>query len=150
MKSGFACTILMIFCAQSGWAETVNEPEISEPLIHVIISDEIRDIMLKINQLVNERELTQLQILEQREKYLNDLIQATDRLMATALTIRDAIPGVSMSPENHRIFEALARQLNNDAKNLKDTAETDSYSGLEPAYGRLRETCAACHRLYRF
>lgn len=150
MKAIIIISALVVSCIQFSAAAENDVSEIREPLIHVIISDEIRNIMLQINHLVNERELTQLQVLEERVKHLNNLIRATDKLMVAATTIRDAIPGVSMSPESRKTFEALARQLSIDAENLRHMAEATNYTGMEPAYQRMSDTCEACHRLFRF
>jgi len=121
-----------------------------EPLIHVIASDKIRDIMQHLNELVNARGLTGLQVMELRVQHLNNLVATIDNLVVAADGLNDAIPGIRMTPENKITFEALAKKLKDEAAGLKKMAETTNYAGMEPAYQRLQSTCDACHQLFRF
>ena len=126
-----------------------SEP-LHEPLIHVIASDKVRDIMQHLNDLVSARGMTALQVMELRVRHLKDLIATVDKLVLTSEELTDAIPGIRMSPENKIIFEALAKKLQEEAAEMKDMAEDTNYVGMEPAYQRLNSTCDACHQLFRF
>ena len=68
----------------------------------------------------------------------------------TADNLTEAIPGIRLSPEDKITFEALAKKLQDEAAGLKTQAEETNYAGMEPAYRRLKDTCDACHRLFRF
>ena len=127
-----------------------NPESIREPLIHVIISDRIQGIMLRLNALVNERGLTALQIMDLRVQHLKELISTIDELVDAAEDLDEAIPGIRMSQENKITFEALAGKLQEEGKHLKSLAEQTNYAGMEPAYQKLRSTCEACHQLFRF
>lgn len=127
-----------------------EQPPINEPLIHVIISDRIQVIMKHLNDLVNARGMTALQIMELRVKHLNELIATIDELVAAADNLTEAIPGIRLDPESKVTFEAMAKKLQDEAADLKTMAEETNYAGMEPAYRRLKSTCDACHRLFRF
>ncbi len=129
------------------YAESVR---IKTPLIHVIVSDQTQAIMLELNQLMHDRALTELQITELRVKHLNQLVDNIEQLVDAAEELTDAIPGVRMMEENRITFLALARQLQNEADNMKKMAEEYNYTGMEPAWQRMLNTCDACHRLFRF
>ena len=127
-----------------------EQQSIKQPLIHVIISDRIQEIMKHLNDLVNARGMTALQVMELRVKHLNELIATIDELVAAADNLTEAIPGIRLSPENKITFEALAKKLQDEAAGLKTLAEETNYAGMEPAYQRLKSTCDACHQLFRF
>ena len=131
-------------------AEPENSKKLKTPLIHVIISDRIREIMQKLNQLMNERGMSALQIMEYRVEYLKDLIITSNQLVNAAENMTDAIPGVRIEPQNQVTFEALAKQLQEQAINIAFLAEQTDEEGLEPAYQRMSQTCNACHALFRF
>lgn len=131
-------------------AEPEKSRKLKTPLIHVIISDRIRDIMQKLNQLMNERGLSALEIMEYRVEYLKDLIITSNELVKAAENMTDAIPGVRIEPQNQVTFEALAKQLQEQAINIAFLAEQTDEEGLEPAYQRMSQTCNACHALFRF
>ena len=131
-------------------AEQEHAKKLKTPLIHVIVSDRIQEIMQKLNQLMNERNLSALEIMEHRVEYLKDLIITANNLVDAAEQLTDAIPGVHIEPQNQVTFEALAKQLQEQAVNIAFLAEQTDEIGLEPAYQRMSETCNACHALFRF
>jgi cytochrome c556 len=131
-------------------SNSTGQDTVKEPLIHVIVSDQIRGIMLKLNDLVNVRGMTALQIMELRVQHLKNLISTIDDLVDASEELNDAIPGIRLSTENKITFEALAKKLQDEAANLKTMAEETNYAGMEPAYRRLTSTCDACHQLFRF
>lgn len=148
-KTTVIATILLTGIACAGIA--VSEPaNIRTPLIHVIVSDEIQTIMLELNRLMADRALTELQATEKRVQHLNNLIKNVDELVIAAENMTDAIPGVRMTDETRLTFEALTRQLQTEAENIKTMAGEYEYAGMEPAWQRLLTTCDACHRLFRF
>lgn len=142
--------ISLVFLLISPISHSTEQDVIKEPLIHVIVSDQIREIMLKLNDLVNARGMTALQIMELRVQHLRDLISTIDDLVDASEELNDAIPGIRLSPENKITLEALAKKLQDEAAHLKTMAEETNYAGMEPAYQRLTSTCEACHQLFRF
>ena len=127
-----------------------EQKTIKEPLIHAIISDRVQEIMKRLNDLVNARGMTALQIMELRVKHLNELIATIDELVAAADNLTEAIPGIRLDPESKITFEAMAKKLQDEAAGLKTMAEETNYAGMEPAYQRLKNTCDACHQLFRY
>ena len=140
--------LFLIFAPQAVFSQ--DQRPLKEPLIHVIISDRIQEIMKHLNELVNARGMTALQIMELRVKHLNDLIATIDQLVAAADNLTEAIPGIRLDPESKITFEAMAKKLQFEAAGLKTMAEETNYAGMEPAYRRLKNTCDACHQLFRF
>lgn len=141
-------TLYIVFASQAVIAQ--DQQPLKEPLIHAIISDRIQEIMKHLNALMDARGMTALQVMELRVRHLNELTTAIDELAAAAGNLTEAIPGIRMSPENKVTFEALARKLQDEAAGLKTMAMETNYAGMEPTYQRLKNTCDACHQLFRF
>lgn len=142
--------IALCFMLTSQAVYSQGQQPAKEPLVHVIISDRIQEIMKQLNDLVEARDMTALQVMELRVKHLKELIATIDQLVAAADNLTEAIPGVRLDPESKVTFEAMAKKLQDQAANLKTMAEETNYAGMEPAYRRMKNTCDACHRLFRF
>ena len=121
-----------------------------QPALHGIYSEKLRTIMLRMNQLVYEREMTALQVQEERKRHLKELINTVSDLVKAASVLTDAVPGIELKREDQVIFRALANQLYKEAREMGTMVEEKDYSDLDPAYQRLNETCNACHSLFRF
>jgi len=119
------------------------------PALHGIYSEKLKTVMLRMNQLVFEREMTALQVLEEREQHLQQLIDAVADLVRAAETLTDAVPGIALIKEDQVVFRAMANQLYREAQAIGVMVEEKNYSALDPAYQRLNETCNACHSLFR-
>ena len=120
------------------------------PALHGIYSEKLKTIMLRMNQLVYEREMTALQVQEARGQHLQQLIDTVGELVKSAEVLTDAVPGIALSRENQAVFRAMAHQLFQEAQNISGLVAEKNYAALDPAYQRLNETCAACHSLFRF
>jgi len=119
------------------------------PALHGIYNEKLKTIMLRMNQLVYEREMTALQVQEVREQHLKQLIDTVTDLVKAAEVLTDAVPGIELNREDQVIFRAMASQLFREAQNIGVLVEEKNYAALDPAYQRLNETCNACHSLFR-
>lgn len=120
------------------------------PALHGIYSERLKTIMLRMNQLVYEREMTALQVQEARERNMRQLINTVAELVKAAEVLKDAVPGIELKKEDQVIFRAMAAQLNREAQNIGVLVQEKNYAALDPAYRHLNETCNACHSLFRF
>ena len=123
--------------------------EQQRPVLHGIYSEKLKTIMLRMNQLVYEREMTALQVEEVREQHLQQLIATVADLVKAAEVLTDAVPGIELNKEDQVIFRAMANQLYREAQNIGVMVEEKNYAALDPAYQHLNETCNACHSLFR-
>ena len=117
---------------------------------HVVYSEDLRDIMQRLNQLVYKNELSELHKKELRSQHLEDLVYAVNELGFAAIILQDALPGFELSTEEKDIFHAIAIQLQKEAENIKEMAEINDTVNMERSYKRLNDTCSACHELFRF
>lgn len=117
---------------------------------HVVYSEDLRDIMQRLNQLVYKKELSELHKEELRSQHLEDLVYTVNELGYAAIFLVEALPGFKLSTEEKDIFHAIAIQLQKQAENLKEMAEQNDTANMERSYKRLNDTCSACHELFRF
>jgi cytochrome c556 len=103
-----------------------------------------------MNQLVYEREMTALQKQEIRTKKLEDLVDTISELVNSADGMTKALPGLKLNKHDQITFRAMANQLLDEAKNIRQFAENNDYLSVESVYQDLDDTCNACHRLFRY
>ena len=117
---------------------------------HVVYSEDLREIMQRLNQLVYKKELSELNIKELRNRHLEELVYTVNELGYAAIFLQEALPGFNLSTEEKDIFHAIAIQLQKESVNIKEMAEQDDTVNMERSYKRLNDTCSACHELFRF
>lgn len=117
---------------------------------HVVYSEDLRDIMQRLNQLVYKKELSAPHKNELRSQYLEKLVYTVNELGFAAIVLQEALPGFDLSSEEKDIFHAIAIQLQKETENFKEMAEQNDTINMERSYKRLNDTCSACHELFRF
>lgn len=117
---------------------------------HVVYSEDLRDIMQRLNQLVYKKELSELHKKEFRSQHLEDLVYTVNELGFAAIILQEALPGFELNTEEQDIFHAIAIQLQKEAEIIKEMAEQNDTVNMERSYKRLNDTCSACHELFRF
>ena len=62
---------------------------------------------------------------------------------------RDKLPGLGLSDDEQVSFRALANQLGQHANDLQQQAENNSFNAMSSTLRDMRNTCQACHVLFR-
>lgn len=144
LKSYLRVLCLVILCLNSHtWAEEAY------PILHAVSSQELRDIMRRMNQLVYEREMTALQIQAIHTKRHKELVDTVSDLVNSTDDLTKALPGLNMEKHDQITFKAMASQLLKEAKKIKRFAEENDHNAINSVYQDLDDTCNACHRLFR-
>lgn len=141
---------LWVLCLLILSPNTHIRAEEASPILHAISSQELRDIMRRMNQLVYEREMTALQTQEIRTKRLEELLDTVSDLVNSADSLTTALPGLNLNKQDQITFKAMARQLQDEAQSVKRYAEDNDYISIDSVYQNLDDTCNACHRLFRY
>ena len=154
MNRPIRCTLAILFLfilgGNTGRSETDTPAETTKPMAHAVSSEKLKVIMHQLNQLTYEKELAPMQLKEIREKHIQELMNTIDELLAAAEELTDALPGFSMTAEEHETFLEMARRLKSEAYRIRYTAEVGSDTEMDLAYQRLNHTCVTCHQLFRF
>ena len=142
--------IIGIVIANTAYSEIDSSVTPDKLEFHVVYSEDLREIMQRLNLLVYKKELSKLNIKELRNRHLEELVYTVNELGYAAIFLQEALPGFNLSTEEKDIFHAIAIQLQKEAENIKEMADQDDTVNMERSYKRLNDTCSACHELFRF
>lgn len=152
LKRSFAIpVIVMLFfssflSARESTGDQVNE---TSALLNVIHSEQLRGIMQRLDTLAYEREYTALELQKIRERQIQKLVDVTRELMKSSEQLREIAPDVQVSREDLVTFRAMAAQLHRETLDLEESIQHGYAPELDRGYERMRDTCTACHRLFR-
>lgn len=141
---------ILLVCNNSVYSEDDSPILVDELKYHVVQSENLRDIMHRINRLVYEKELNDMERSEIRSGYIQNLVDTVNELAVASEGLTEALPGFDLSGEEKDIFQGLAKQLQIEAYNIRLMAEQFDDSEMQSAYQRFNDTCAVCHELFRF
>lgn len=142
--------VICLISAGAAHSESDMSDQFEELKFHAIYSENLRDIMHRMNQLVYEKELNELEKKEIRVQHLQSLLDTVNELVVASESLTEALPGFDLNKDEQDIFQAMAKQLQIEANNIRKIAEKTDHTNMELAYKRLNDTCAACHELFRF
>jgi hypothetical protein len=121
--------------------------ETGKTILHAIHSDEIRNIMRRLNRLIYEREYTELELQELNKKQIELLAEEALSLYKTATNLPSIDSLNILSDEDQLAFKAMVAELKDITTELK--RESDANHETEAIYIKLQSTCNTCHQLFR-
>lgn len=119
------------------------------PALHAIDSNELRNVMRRINNLMHERNLTSQEMDSQQRLATTQVIDAAKGLDESIDGIIAVMPSLKLAPGEDTAFRSLAVKLRDDAYKLKFQAETHQLELIPATLERMSSTCNSCHALYR-
>ncbi len=117
-------------------------------VLKAVHSGELRQIMRRLNSIAYEREFTQLELDRLRARHIETLVETVGELVRTAETLPE-ITEDGLNENDLVTFRALANQLYTETTGLRNAVRENNYAAQDAGYRRLRETCTACHNLFR-
>lgn len=114
---------------------------------HDRFSEELRDVMLRMQGLVHERELTAAEVRRLRTQQAQRLARVADDLVEATHSLIAKDTGLSATESE--AFTALATELSAQAKSIERISRSGDRDALELAFARLTAICNACHEHYR-
>ena len=105
--------------------------------------------MRRLNILLFEREMTQLELQRLRQQQMDLLIEEAESLKntATMIPVIDSLKG--LNDEQQVAFNAMAQELYEITVELKTENEANHHEAVDQAYIKLQKTCNTCHLLFR-
>lgn len=140
--------LLSFSCAAAGNG-ALGDKESTTPLLHSIHSDQLRQVMLRLNELAHEREYTELSLDRLRAEQINALVKEARALVGNAGRLSDMPDEEKLTEEEKITFTAIARQLYSETLQIQADIQANRYRNLQDSYRYLRRTCNACHKLFR-
>ncbi len=128
---------------------TPGRSETGQPALHAIHDNDLRQLMLRMDALMQERFMTETQIDKERRKYTQRIADTALKLAQTVGTIVGKMPRLSLTQAEQATFLALASKLNQQAESLNDLASHNRVDEIDSALHQLNTTCVSCHALFR-
>jgi cytochrome c556 len=120
-----------------------------QPALHAIRDQELRELMDKMDALMQERFLTETQLDQERRKYAQRIAESTASLSKTVDAILAKMPSLGLVAEEQRTFMALATKLRQQSGQLHELARDNRIDAIEQNLRQLNTTCISCHALFR-
>jgi cytochrome c556 len=121
--------------------------ETGRTILNAIHSDEIKNIMQRLNMLIYEREYTELELQQLNKKQIEMLAKEAIALSKTAADLPNITSLSKLTDEEQLTFNAMANQLRDIATELR--IESDANHETDAVYIKLQSTCNTCHQLFR-
>jgi len=127
----------------------LRDKESATPLLHTIHSDQLRQIMVRLNELAYEREYTELSLDRLRAEQIESLVHEARTLVDNASRLSDIPNEEKLTEEEQITFTAVARQLYSETLQIQADIKANRFENLQGSYRYLQQTCNACHKLFR-
>ena len=141
--------IIMAHPMLSYSVESSSRTTDDKTLLSAVHSDEIRSIMRRIRILIFDREYTELELRKLTGKQFQLLVKEVKVLTEAATNMPNIESLKGLDDEEQVIFNAMANQLYEIARELEHNSETHYQESLDASYIKLQETCNTCHRIFR-
>ncbi|MGR8980758.1 MAG: cytochrome c [Gammaproteobacteria bacterium] len=123
--------------------------EIDQPALHAIRSSELRELMDRMDILMQERFMTEHEVDIERRKYAIRIATTAEELSKTVNAILHVLPSLKLSSEERNAFLSLANKLDDQAKVLQKQAKQNQIDSIDNTMNQISATCTACHSLFR-
>ncbi len=129
--------------AEGGHSET------GHPALHAIQDQKLRELMDRMDVLLQERFMTEQQIDVERAKFLQRIADTAQELGQTVDVIVSRMPALPLSTDEQATFMALAGKLRQQTRQLQDQAQHKQIDSIDDSLHQLNTTCTSCHALFR-
>lgn len=143
-------TAALTACAPSGHRAAAKLTETGSPAaLHAIDSNELRQLMNRMNALMFERNLTEQEMDSQRREVSSRVIAAANGVDRALDGVIAALPRLNLDEGEQKTFHALALNLRGEALKLKAQAEANQVDDIPATLEKINATCTSCHVLFR-
>ncbi|ANE54307.1 MULTISPECIES: cytochrome c [Methylomonas] len=129
--------------SSAGWRET------GTPALHAVRDGKLRELMDRMDSLMQERFMTETQIDMQRRKYARQIAETAQSLAANVDAITASLPGLNLTADEQVAFRALAAKLRSEMDLLQRQAESNLIDQINDNLHEINTTCTSCHALFR-
>lgn len=140
--------LLLVACT----AEQHTNPRLQntgKPALHAVQSERLQHLMQRLNDLMFERMLTEVELDRERRQRTSEIAQVASSMLQTVNDIPNALPTLALSPGERQTFLQLSSQLGEQVALLKQEAELNYVDAIPKRLQRVVATCNACHRSFR-
>ncbi|MDO8844096.1 hypothetical protein [Methylicorpusculum sp.] len=119
-----------------------------QAVLHVITGSKLRDQMHRVNNLMLERNMTELELDSQRRQITSRVLDVATGAESAMDCMLAGVPSLNLNAERQKLFLALADKLRNEVKTLKTQAQTHQLADIPATLDRMDTTCKSCHELF--
>ena len=127
----------------------IKQTESGQPALHAIESAQLRELMNRMDILMQESFMTEYEIDIQRRKYAMRIAATAEELSKTVKAIIDVLPSLKLSSEEQKVFLSLAKNLDDRAQLLHKQAKQNQIDAINNTMKQIGATCTSCHSLFR-
>lgn len=147
--------ILFLFtlwsCAEhpSHSVRTAGRKETGQPALHAVRNSRLRELMDRMNNLMQERFLTEPELDAERRKYAVQISSTAQDLSKAINTLPSTLPALRLSAAEQTIFLALVSKLRTQSQSLQEQADKKRLDDIPNTLEQIDTTCMSCHALFR-
>ncbi|WKJ89783.1 cytochrome c [Methylomonas montana] len=149
--------ILATLFVLSACAGSTSEPalikggrsETGRPALHAVRDNQLRTLMDRMDSLMQERFMTELQLDVERRKYSRQIAETAGSMESTVDAIIASMPGLQLSATEKTTFQALAGKLREEIQQLQLQAQQNQIDAIATSVHEINTTCTSCHALFR-
>lgn len=120
-----------------------------QPALHAIHNEQLHELMTRMDNLMQERFMTETQLDEERRKYARKIADSAQALSQTVTAIIAKMPELALSPTEQPTFMALASKLQQQTDTLHELARQNHIDAIDDSLHQINTTCTSCHALFR-
>ncbi len=141
----------LVSCADSTSKTTTHfeNVEVGHPALHAVHNNRLRELMARMNALMQERFLTEPELDAEHRRYAQQISDTAQNLSQTIDSISTTLPSLKLSTTEQTTFTALVTTLREQTKTLSAQAKQNHVGNISHVLGQIETTCTSCHTLFR-
>lgn len=146
-KRLLASVLFLTACAETG-IKSYTEAD-GKPHSHAIQSAELRELMHRMDNLMQESFMTEYQVDKERRKYALRIASGAENLSKAITEITLILPSLKLDSKEQFVFLSHANKLDDLAWVLHKQARQNQIDAFDNTMRQIDATCASCHALFR-
>lgn len=139
---------LLISCADS-IPRSISHSETGTPALHAVHNTQLRELMGRMNGLMQERFLTAPELDAEHRKYAQQISNTAQSLLQTINTISATLPSLNLTTAEQTTFLALVSKLREQTQTLQEQTKQNHLNAISNTLEQIDTTCTSCHALFR-
>ncbi len=130
-------------------SELGGRSETGRPALHAIQDKQLRELMGRMDALMQERIMSETERDQERRKYAQRIAANAKNLGQTVDSIIDRLPSLQLTSDEQHTFLALAQKLREQSLQLEEHAQQNQIDSINSTVHVINTTCTSCHALFR-
>lgn len=144
-------SLTLIACTDSTPRTVTNSAhnETGNPALHSVHNDKLRELMGRMNALMQERFLTEPELDAEHRKYAQQISNTAQNLSQTIDVISATLPSLRLNSTEQTTFIALVSKLREQTQTLQVQTKQNHFGVIAYTLEQIETTCISCHALFR-